>query len=185
MKNIVVIVIDWEKIAYDESIICKYCNDSDYGIYQVYGHHPAYGENSLLYIGKASAQPFAVRLKERFEFTECAARPAFIHLGRIVKSSEVGEHLQWDVKRWQEVISYTERILIKAHLPAMNKQENTGLIINEFPHEDFLIINWGEFGKLLPETSTLRLSYLYWNYEVPISKNDWVVDSSHGIQFLK
>lgn len=34
----------------------------DYGVYQVYGSHPIYGSDVLLYIGKASDQTFSVRI---------------------------------------------------------------------------------------------------------------------------
>jgi len=37
--------------------------DEDYGIYQIYGTHPIYGNDTLLYIGKASQQTFARRIK--------------------------------------------------------------------------------------------------------------------------
>ena len=31
-------------------------NTDDYGVYQIYGSHPIYGSNVLLYIGKAERQ---------------------------------------------------------------------------------------------------------------------------------
>ena len=41
-----------------------YTSSTDYGVYQVYGHHPLYGRRSLLYLGKAQQRPFGVRLIE-------------------------------------------------------------------------------------------------------------------------
>jgi len=38
--------------------------EKDYGIYQIYGSNPIYGTSTLLYIGKASDQTFATRIKQ-------------------------------------------------------------------------------------------------------------------------
>jgi len=40
----------------------------DYGIYQIYGYHPVHGGDCLLYIGKASDQPFAARLGQEVDW---------------------------------------------------------------------------------------------------------------------
>jgi hypothetical protein len=40
----------------------------DYGVYQFYGCHPVYGVDTLLYIGKASKQTFAMRLKQETDW---------------------------------------------------------------------------------------------------------------------
>ncbi len=50
-KEVERIPIDWEKVAFKTTE--NYNKKWDYGIYQVYGNHYSYGENSLLYIGKA------------------------------------------------------------------------------------------------------------------------------------
>ena len=48
-------------------------------------------------------------------------------------------------------------------MPSMNKKENSGLFgQKDFPHH-YLIINWGDYGKLRPEVFTLRLSFTYWS----------------------
>lgn len=60
LSEIFVINIAWKKIVYDEKEIKKYSNSTDAGLYQIYGSHPAYGTDALLYIGKASS--FAERL---------------------------------------------------------------------------------------------------------------------------
>lgn len=36
----------------------------DYGIYQIYGFHPVYGSNVLMYIGLAAKQTFYQRIKQ-------------------------------------------------------------------------------------------------------------------------
>lgn len=174
MEQVTVINIAWEKIPFDFNIIKEKQSSDDFGLYQIYGHHPVYGEDTLLYIGKAQEQRFGTRLNERWEFVESCARPSFFLIGKIVQSSNTLEQLGWDEKRWGDMIHYAEKILIKAHAPAMNKQENTGVFSKdgiEFGGEHFIVINWGDYGKLLPEISTLRLSYRYWNYEKPLAEN--------------
>jgi hypothetical protein len=67
------------------------------------------------------------------------------------------------------MIDIAEKMLIKSHSPAFNKQENTGLFDANL-EEQFLILNWEDRGSLLPEISTLRYSFKYWNYEEPLKE---------------
>jgi hypothetical protein len=175
MEQFTVINIVWEKIPFDMNIIKEKMGPSDYGLYQIYGHHPAYGEDTLLYIGKAQDQAFGVRLNERWEFIESCAFPTSFRLGRIVLSSKESESLGWDINRWKDMINIAEMILIRSHTPAFNKQLNSGIFnseLTEFNNEQFLIFNTEDYGRLLPEVSNLRWSYRYWNFEKPISKLD-------------
>jgi len=36
----------------------------DRGLYQIYGHHPVYGSNVLLYIGQTSGRTFGERIEQ-------------------------------------------------------------------------------------------------------------------------
>lgn len=173
-EEVYVINIEWEKIKFDFNSHKEKDKPEDYGIYQIYGYHPAYGEDSLLYIGKAQNQNFGTRLNERWEFVESGSQPTSIRLGRIMRSSKSGENHTWDIKQWKEMIGIAEMILIKAHSPAMNKQENTGVFVIDkyFDNNHFLIINRNDFGQLLPEVSTLRMSYQFWHFDKAISEDD-------------
>lgn len=169
MVQIHVINISWERILFNEDEIKKYSAKNDSGIYQIYGQHPAYGSDALLYIGKA--ENFAIRLNKRFEFTESSANPTSIRLGRIVNSKNPDDAYNIAVEKKWEAINIAEKILIKAHTPAFNKQENSGLFsedIHEFNREHYIILNWEDYGSLLPEISTLKLSYRFWDFENPI-----------------
>ena len=42
-----------EIIQREKEVIQQYSKEIDSGIYQIYGQHPAYGKDTLLYIGKA------------------------------------------------------------------------------------------------------------------------------------
>lgn len=164
-----VINISWECIPFDFDKIKQYVKNEDYGLYQIYGQHPAYGQNSLLYIGKANDQKFGIRLNQRWEFVESCAIPTHIRLGKIIKSKNECEELEWDINLWGKMIDIAEKMLIKSHSPAFNKQENTGLFDANL-EEQFLILNWEDRGSLLPEISTLRYSFKYWNYEEPLKE---------------
>lgn len=59
-EQVVVINIYWERVPLDE--ISTKNTIQDRGIYQIYGQHSAYGENTFLYIGKTCDQLFAHRL---------------------------------------------------------------------------------------------------------------------------
>lgn len=168
MKQVTVIVIEWEEIPFSESELNKHCNKWDCGLYQVYGHHPAYGPNSLLYIGKTE-ELFAKRLSKRWEFVESSVRPKYICLGRIVQSPKV-EELEWEISNWGKMINIAEQMLIKTHNPSLNKQHIGGLFNNAFEGVHYLVINTGDYGQMLPEVSSLRMSYTYWNFETPIGK---------------
>jgi hypothetical protein len=66
------------------------------------------------------------------------------------------------------MINKAENLLIRSHTPAFNKKENSGLYSHKLD-ENLLVFNWEERGVLLPEVSTLRYSYKYWEYETPLS----------------
>lgn len=169
--NIKVINILWEKIPFDFEIIKTKNSESDFGLYQVYGKHNVYGQNALLYIGQSNIQKFSNRLKDRWEFIESSCIPKFICLGKIVKSKNASEPFEYEINEWEKIINIAEKILIKTHTPAMNKQDVTGLF-NKEQDENYLILNWGDYGKLLPEVSNLRFSYKYWDYEIPLVHNN-------------
>jgi len=165
-KQVKVINIQWEAMTFDYKEIIKLNREVDYGLYQIYGHHPAYGDNALLYIGIAKDNTFAQRLHNRGEFMESTARPKIISLGWICEDNDLTKSLKIEHKEWKKLISDCERLLLKTHTPAFNSQISKSLR-KDIDYE-LLIINWGDYMRLLPEVSTLRMSYDYWNYERPL-----------------
>ena len=107
-------------------------NDAlDKGVYQVYGDHPVYGLNVLLYIGKT--QEFGERLgKHGFEGWN---QDIQIYLGII------------SIPITKEKLKQVEGLLIHACWPAYNSQH-----IQSAPKgcDDLLILNWEKF-RSLPE----------------------------------
>lgn len=69
------------------------------------------------------------------------------------------------------MIEIAEKLLIKSHAPAFNKQDNSGLFsenMDEFNGKNYIILNWEDYGKISPEISTLRMSYRFYKFINPI-----------------
>jgi hypothetical protein len=173
MKQLVnIITISWETIAFDIDLVKGLTREFDYGIYQIYGNHYAYGKDVLLYIGKAEDRNFATRLQDGgriySDFMETSIEPTTIRLGYISMTSKTEDYDRYNLAEyelaWKNNISIAEKILIATHPPALNKQ-----LANRFGNmgidQDYLIINWGDYGSLLPEVSTLRNSYMFYDFD--------------------
>jgi hypothetical protein len=131
-------------------------NDSkDYGIYQIYGHHPLYGSHVLLYIGKARDQTFGVRIsQEGWDFVYDPGNVE-LYVGRLAGRKKVTEEL------WDELIDIAEPLLIHAHNPIYNSK-----YVNTLPEEKvgkYHIHNWNRFRDLFPEVSGMRYTSKYDN----------------------
>lgn len=138
--------------------------DHDFGLYQIYGIHPVYGVDTLLYIGLANGNTFGSRFRNAdrvfmnddnapWEDNGCGIR---IHTGRIHRENTVPTPTD---HTWGNWITVAERLLIHAHSPTWNSSSiatppngNVGRI----RYRDVHILNWGQFGLLLPEVSGAR-----------------------------
>ncbi|HEY3431015.1 MAG TPA: hypothetical protein VGK09_00575 [Rhodocyclaceae bacterium] len=131
----------------------------DYGVYQVYGTHPLYGSDVLIYIGKADKQTFGKRLSQEGwgTYNQDAAR-VLVSVGRLSGYKETPPN-----DEWSRQISDVERLLIYSHWPAGN---SSGLNV-QFgkEHHDVHVFNWGEYRDLLPEVSGARYSDRYQSQE--------------------
>lgn len=167
-----IIIISWELIEYNLDTIKSLTRPIDYGIYQIYGRHNSYGKDVLLYIGKAESRNFATRLqdggREVYDFKECTIEAKYIRLGYISMTDDPSDIEKYQLveyeKEWEKNISIAERILIATHPPALNKQLAHRLADMKF-EDDYIIINWGDYGDLLPEVSTLRNSYKFYDFD--------------------
>jgi len=146
VKKVTVIHIQWEgpfilaEISKLDDLV------RDYGVYQVYGHHPTYGPGSLLYIGQANQQTFCTRLSQ--ENWEIEERDFNFFIGRLADTNQPSNDI------WDKRIDLAERLLIYAHEPARNSKGLYSIPDEELYDEH--ILNWGNFGSLLPEVSGLR-----------------------------
>jgi len=175
IQQVEIIPIFWELIEYKAS--GDFNRKFDYGLYQVYGNHYSYGKNSLLYIGKARDNTFSQRLlnNDRLfaDFSETTIEPTIIRLGWIAKSNDSKSEIE-DEQNWKEYIDIAEKLLISTHPPALNSQLEYNLykINGKCQQRNILIINLGDRGNILPEVSTLRNSYLFYNHERPFGFED-------------
>ena len=129
--------------------------DHDYGVYQVYGSHPVYGSDVLLYIGKAGEQTFSVRLQQEFWHYNQDARNIRYYVGRLA-----GERTPKDAE-WGHQIELVETLLIHSHWPAANSRNIQTLGGQAAEMADIHVLNWGQRRTLLSEVSGLMLTDRY------------------------
>ncbi len=125
---------------------------SDYGLYQVYGTHVVYGSNILLYIGKASCQTFGTRILQHSKWGYVPDEKELkVYVGRFAGNEQISDD------EWSRQISIAEKLLIYTHSPALNSS-NINSVGGDVPIDSH-VYNWGNRRNLLPEVSALR--YLY------------------------
>jgi len=122
--------------------------ETDYGIYQIYGKHPVYGNDVLLYIGKADCQTLGKRISQENWINTNDSNNTKIYVGRL--------HGQQNptLEIWSKEIDLAERLLIYVHKPAYNSKSISSLPESEL--QNIHILNWGHHRDLLPELSGLR-----------------------------
>lgn len=140
--------IFWEGPFTIEEISDLNNDDSDYGVYQVYGNHPLYGNSVLLYIGQANSQVFSKRLKQENWLYENDPYNTQFYVGRLAGHKFVSE------EEWGKKIDQAEKLLIFSHLPCYNTSNTKSI-----PEEHVLsnhIYSWGSYRSLFPEVSGKR-----------------------------
>jgi hypothetical protein len=143
--------IDWDG-PFTQSEISQLNKPDDYGLYQVYGTHPVYGADTLLYIGRVEQQRFGVRLAQH---GWCGINPdsnrVLFYVGRLFGIP----HPDTDAE-WCRQIELAERLLIHAHQPAQNTQKTLAGLDRDlwFVH----VINWRRYRNLMPEVSGAKWS---------------------------
>lgn len=128
----------------------KLTSGQDYGIYQIYGHHPLYGADVLLYLGMAQAQTFGKRISQEGWLDRTDGLNIEVYVGRLAGRNKIAE------EAWEELIDHAEKLLIYSHLPALNTQSTKSL-----PEENVMshrIYNWGAHRDLFPEVSGYRFT---------------------------
>jgi len=124
-------------------------NESDWGVYQIYGCHPIYGVDVLLYIGKAERQYFGERLAQESWWDDVAdPKQLKVYLGRL--AGEIAP----DDETWCRNIDRAERLLIFVHRPAWNAQKNIGRFDEDL--QQVHVFNWGAHRSLFSEVSGAR-----------------------------
>ncbi len=128
-------------------------DNRDYGIYQVYGQHPLYGNSILLYIGKANEQTFGKRIGQEEWLYETDPQNIQIYVGRIAGHKSVSE------SEWGQIIDLAETLTIYAHQPVYNTSNTSSI-----PEKSVLLLhifNWDSYRDLFPEISGKRHTSKY------------------------
>jgi hypothetical protein len=152
-----IIEIEWSG-PYTYKEVLNFNKKADYGIYQIYGTHTIFGENSLLYIGKAQDQTFGTRISQHeVWFNEELSELKFFigRLGGIKPTTE---------KEWAQGINDAEKLLIFFSSPPYNSQN-----LNDYGDvSGTIVLNFGKRNRLPMEVSTLY-------YESDFGKEKWKI----------
>ena len=169
-REIVTLIrIEWEGPVSVKNAVRH--NHDDIGLYQLYGRHPIFGRDSLLYIGKTT-DAIASRI---WEHMKSRAMEGFspkrkwikdavgyfneIYYGRLLGSIPVSH------EEFEQQINDAESLLIYACSPPWNKRGIGGF---SSAHKDLRILNFGSCGLLPAEVSTAF----------------WIKEYEYGIQPL-
>jgi hypothetical protein len=147
--------VQWEG-PFSYEVACNLRDEiSDYGVYQIYGTHPVYGSDVLLYIGKADNQTFGKRLAQHdWHYTNQDSSRITVYVGRLCGYKGTPSH---DI--WSQQIASVERLLIYSHWPAGNSSGLNVRFGNELHHTH--VLNWGQYRDLMAEVSGARYSDRY------------------------
>jgi len=153
----------------------KLCSENpDRGVYQIYGPHPVYGENVLVYIGlvggnQDSERTFSNRIGEHEEYwldDKYDDSRYEIYLGRLMGDPNSDKKNEYFKNKsdsgWSDEIKVAETMLILAHTPAYNSQ---GLNCNKKVDKsigNYHLINLGKSRSLQIEISGAWLTDSFW-----------------------
>lgn len=174
MFSEVVPIIDvyWEG-PFSSEAINKLKGIKGHCLYQIYGSHPVYGRDSLLYIGLSDRDEIFTRLKEH-TWIQNQADLCQIYI------ASCGDFTNWEAWRkdgrrrydYNESKNITllaiESLLIYAHQPSYN---SASLKSTSFAEKPFRLFNSGKRGLLLSEVSTQFYSdskHCLWTLNNPI-----------------
>ena len=146
--------IDWEGPVSVKNAVRH--NHDDIGLYQLYGRHPIFGRDSLLYIGKTT-DAFAKRIwnhmksrgMEDFSPKRKWIKDAVgyfneVYYGRLLGSKPVS------YEEFEQQVNDAESLLIYACSPPWHQIGIGGF---NPAHKDLRILNFGSCGLLPPEVS--------------------------------
>ena len=146
-----IIGINWEGPLNIGEVIRGKNNDvSDYGVYQIYGHHILYKDNALLYIGIAAKETFSYRFREhKINLLKDDDQGKIkIYLGMLRDSSEYVSKDDWEV--YYRDAHFVEDILIYKYLPSYNGC-GQGDYPKLDPYKEIKLVHKGDRGRLEPE----------------------------------
>lgn len=118
---------------------------NDIGLYQIYGSHPLYGSNNLVYIGRTiDKNGFKSRLKNRWVIENGNdENNVQIYLGTIFSDSR-----KYNDEEKNNCIVKAEVLMINALKPAFNSSNIQSARKNS--DNDYIIYNYGSYRSLYP-----------------------------------
>ena len=139
------VTIEWEGPFTIEEVLTMNDQHDDYGLlYQIYGKHRIFGENSLLYIGRAQYTTLGARLKQHFTKWLDEEEGVWIRIGRI--ADEDYEDKPSDCPDWSELLTNVEALQIYWHSPPQNSTN-----ISTYNGPPLYVVNKGNRGDLVAE----------------------------------
>ncbi len=171
----------WEGPFSKEAVVDNKIDSNEYdntadriGLYQIYGTHPLYGNDVLLYIGRTrDNNGFASRLYNRWEtIYDSDNANVKIYLGTIFTDAENNLTIEEEY----EQIEYAEVLLINAMKPALNSS-NIKSVGRKYIDEAYSVNNINDYKNIYPQLT----SGYYWNDFVNIQ----IVEQLAEIQSVK
>lgn len=124
---------------------------TDGGLYQIYGAHPVYGPDVLLYVGQTVEQTFAQRIPQHGWDISEDPKTIKVYVGRLVSETPL------KLAEWKSMIDLAEKLTIHVNAPAYNA---THLMAVHHENAEALVgvhvLNWGSYRCLAAEASGLR-----------------------------
>lgn len=147
-----IIAINWEGPLNIEEVIKSKNNEvRDYGVYQIYGHHILYKDNTLLYVGQAAKETFSQRFRdhERNLLKDDDPRQIRIYLGRLKDSSKYMARDKWRI--WYRDVDIAESILIYKYLPPYNGSGKGDYPTSRYQYTEIKLLHKGDKERLESE----------------------------------
>lgn len=144
-----VLTNSWSSLIPFEKAIEFVSDDTDFGVYQIYGCQPDGIGDELLYIGRVKGGSFGWRIPQHKGWLDKNnIKNIFVRLGRLCGAITPSDEI------WNNEITLAEALLIFAHKPPLNVRVGLGVL--EAAAQNVIVLNMGERGEILPEVSGLR-----------------------------
>lgn len=136
--------------------------DEDCGLYQIYGRHIIFGDDSLLYIGMTTStfrSRFFSGREPHIEWLVEEEGVLSVYVGRIVEEDYEHDPPHWS--DWENVLKDAEALTIYWHSPPYNSRN-----IDTYKGQFLKVVNLGDLGSL--EQEYISSNRTRWGYP----KND-------------
>jgi len=123
------------------------------GLYQIYGNHSIYGNDSLLYIGKTDKSISSRISKHKDSWLYLLQGEYKVCFGQILKTHDNNDSQE-------KQIDHAEGILIDFYKPSQNVMRKNGTNIT-----NRLLINYGDYGRIERFVGTTYYETQSWKHE--------------------